>query len=230
MKQIALKVLRKLPVIQTEIEDSAQSAAGEAEKITANVENSSCGLPIWAIIVIAVVLIVLVLVAVAVFFIFRKNKKTTKQTKTGAGASRTATGNKKLTESVSNLRVQKGSELQRKDGVESANASVPDRNAAIYPEIVLINLEKPDYIYRVRIIDKIIIGRKEGSDIRISTDPAVSSRHCIISIKGTQFYLEDCNSSNGTRYNDQEVNSQIPIMSGGILEIGHDKYRLIIGK
>ena len=47
----------------------------------------------------------------------------------------------------------------------------------------------------------------------------VSSRHCIISVKGTQFYLEDCNSSNGTRYNDQEVTSQIPIMSGGLLEI-----------
>ena len=204
-------LMSSLPVIQTEPEEIFASYLPEIEK-------TSDGTTVWPFILLVLVIAVLLAIIIVLFIWFRKIKK-----KNDNGISQTAPVQKGQTNNDS------GTQIIPKEGKSNHNMSVPDLNGTVYPEIILINIKKPDDIYRARIIDKVIIGRKEGSDIRIVTDKAVSSRHCIISVKGTQFYLEDCNSLNGTRYNDQEVTLQIPIMSGGVLEIGHNAYRLMIG-
>lgn len=204
-------LVSNLPVIQTEPEETFPSDLLEIEKVTG-------GTTVWPFILLGLVISVLIAVIIVLLILFLKNKKT---------------GDNDISQTVSKPSLQiyndSSAHMNPKEEKGYYNMDVQDRNSAIYPEIILINVNKPDYIYRARITDRVIIGRGEGADIRIVTDPAVSSRHCIISVKGTQFYLEDCNSSNGTRYNDQQVTLQIPIMSGGILEIGHDVYRLMIG-
>ena len=200
-----------LPVIQTELEETLPSDLLEIEK-------TSGGTAVWPFILLGMVMAALFAVIIVLSFWILKNKK-----KNDNSILQTASKSKPQTYNDS------GAQMLPKEEKNNHNMPVPNNNDAIYPEIILINVNKSDYIYRARIIDKVIIGRGEGADIRIVIDQAVSSKHCIISVKGTQFYLEDCNSSNGTRYNDQEVTSQIPIMSGGILEIGHDVYRLMIG-
>lgn len=204
-------LMSSLPVIQTEPEEILASNLPEIEK-------TSGGTAVWPFILLGLVITVLLAVIIVLFIWFLKIKK-----KNNNDISQTASRQKPETNNDS------GAQMFPKERKSNHNMSMPDCNDTIYPEIILINVNKPDYIYRARIVDKVIIGRREGSDIRIITDPAVSSRHCIISVKGTQFYLEDCNSSNGTRYNDQEVTLKIPIMSGGMLEIGHNVYRLMIG-
>lgn len=204
-------LMSSLPVIQTEPEEILASNLP-------GIEKTSGGTAVWLFILFGLVIAVLLAVIIVLFIWSLKIKK-----KNDNGISQTASVQRSQTNNDS------GTQMISKEGKSNHNMSMPDLNGTVYPEIILINVKKPDDIYRARIIDKVIIGRKEGSDIRIATDPAVSSRHCIISVKGTQFYLEDCNSSNGTRYNDQEVTMQIPIMSGGILEIGHNVYRLMLG-
>lgn len=204
-------LMSSLPMIQTELEETLPSDLLETEKTPG-------GNAVWPFIVLGLVIAALLAVIIVLFLWILKIKK-----RNDNGILQTAS--KPILPTYNNS----GAPMPPKEEKNSYNMTVPDSNGAIYSEIVLINVNKSDHIYRARIIDKIIIGRREGADIRIVTDPAVSSKHCIISVKGTQFYLEDCNSSNGTRYNDQEVTSKIPIMSGGVLEIGHNVYRLMIG-
>lgn len=214
-------LVSKLPVIQTELEGTFQ---GDLPGI----EQTPSGTSVWPFVLLGLVIVILFAVVIVLLIWFLTNKKRNNQS-IAQNASKSKPKVQPKSSNGSSAQISPKKEISLKKEISSSDITVPDRNGAIYPEIVLININKPDYIYRSRIVDKVIIGRREGSDIRISTDPAVSSRHCIISVKGTQFYLEDCNSSNGTRYNDQEVTSQIPIMSGGILEVGHDVYRLMIG-
>ncbi|MCR4599301.1 MAG: FHA domain-containing protein [Acetatifactor sp.] len=216
---------KTLPVITTEIEDSVQTTTTELASMQ-QVARASEGMPIWVIILI-VIGVILVLAAVAVFLVFRKKKN---KPQTGSPIAKRKDNQLGKSEAGGTAKKSSSYALDKSNARPETDKLVPDMNGAVYPEITLINLSNPEKVYRARIIDKIIIGRKEGSDIHISTDAAVSSKHCVISMKGTQFYLEDCNSSNGTYYNDREVTEEIPIMSGGILEIGHDQYRLMIGK
>lgn len=200
----------KLPVIQTELEETLAEDLSEAGQ-------NPGGTVVWPFILLGLVIAALVIVIIILLICLAKKRKAEDgRASKAAPANRTA--------------MDRGQEAKKKSTEEGlrSDVPVPDRNSAVYPEIVLINLNKKEYIYRTRIVDQVMIGRGEGSDIRITSDPAVSSRHCIISVKGTQFYLEDCNSSNGTRYNDQEVTSKIPVMSGGVLELGRDTYRLMI--
>ena len=201
----------KLPMIQTELEENRAENFSEAGQ---NLVGSTA----WIFISLGLIIAVLIIVIVILLICLAKKGKT-------------ETGSAPREILKKSFLKNHGLEEKKKSKEEKIHCAmpVPDRNIAIYPEIVLVNLNNNEYIYRARIVDQIMIGRGEGADIRITKDPAVSSRHCIISVKGTQFYLEDCNSSNGTRYNDQEVTMKIPVMSGGILEIGRNAYRMMIG-
>lgn len=217
MKVMDVLAMAKLPVIITEpdgeeLKTVATDIANQSEMITEKPE-----IVFYILLALTVVFALLAIIALVVMI----------KMKVGGKADR---GNKKRKEEKArgNQTERKAVNSVRKD-VPCPQISVPDRNDQIYPEIVLIHMEHPDIVYRANISEHIVIGRSEESDIRIKTDAAVSSRHCKILVKGTQFYLEDCNSTNGTRYNDQEITTQIPIMSGGILEIGHARYRLEIG-
>lgn len=217
MKIVDALATGSLPIIITEPEDGVfQTVAPDIVVQTGKDEP-------WLYYMIALVIVVLILVAI-VYVIGRSkgSHKCEKEKKRSRSLDRTPQGIE-TGELAEEYHFSQNEEL-----TSNTQISVPDRNNQVYPEILLVNLDQPDVLYRTNISEHVIIGRREGSDIRITTDNAVSNRHCMISVKGTQFYLEDCNSTNGTRYNDQEVTAQIPILSGGILEIGHARYRLVI--
>lgn len=216
----------RLPVIITEQEENLQTVVPEI------VERTGAAVPWLAILIVLLIVIALVAGIILVFVMGKKRGKHQIQREKGDRKSaQKAPYRAEPIESAGQYDISRGSGQVVEDHVEVAYAQtpVPDRNSQVYPEILLVNLDQPEIIYRTNISEHVVIGRREGSDIRITTDTAVSSRHCMISVKGTQFYLEDCNSTNGTRYNDQEVTTQIPILNGGILEIGRARYRLVIG-
>lgn len=211
MKIMEALAAGSLPVIITEPEEEG------LQTIAPEIVVQTGGVGPWLYILIALVIVIALAVVIALSLVMGKKKESQKfkrEKKGGRGRDKTPHRSKPKEPSEEH---------------HISQISVPDRNSQVYPEILLVNLDQPDIIYRTYISEHVVIGRREGSDIRITTDTAVSSRHCMISVKGTQFYLEDCNSTNGTRYNDQEVTTQIPILNGGILEIGHTRYRLVIG-
>ncbi len=91
--------------------------------------------------------------------------------------------------------------------------------------IILTALDNSSRVFRVPIINSIIIGRKKPADIVLDYDRAVSSKHCMITKRGNQYYVKDMESANKTFYNDEEVINETLIEDGGILELGKCKYK-----
>lgn len=79
--------------------------------------------------------------------------------------------------------------------------------------------------FRAPIDSQVVIGRKEG-DIIISDDSSLSKCHCRLIRRGDIYYIEDLNSSNGTRYNGQLIHGETSIMPGGVIEIGRQRLRM----
>lgn len=79
--------------------------------------------------------------------------------------------------------------------------------------------------FRAPIHTQVIVGRREG-DIIIAEDSSLSKRHCRFIRRGNIYYIEDLNSSNGTRYNGQLIQGETPIMPGGVIEIGRQRLRM----
>lgn len=90
--------------------------------------------------------------------------------------------------------------------------------------IILKCNDLPEQIYKAPINEVIYIGRKE-TDIIID-DHYVSSRHCEIILRGELLYVKDCNSSNGTFYENIRIYEETPIISGGNLKIGQYTYNV----
>lgn len=99
--------------------------------------------------------------------------------------------------------------------------------AARQSYITLTDINNPQRSFRVPIDTRIVIGRETG-DIVLGHDASVSYSHCEIVKKGNLFYVNDLKSSNGTFYGNMRVYNETPIMSGGILEIGANKYKITI--
>lgn len=94
--------------------------------------------------------------------------------------------------------------------------------------ILLENINNPDIAFQKEIEKELLIGRKSGCDIIIDSDRTISSRHCKIVKNQDEFYVEDCNSSNGTYLNNERLVANKKISTGDILEIGHICFRLSI--
>src|SRR5258708_23620292 len=62
------------------------------------------------------------------------------------------------------------------------------------------------------------IGRDPSNDL-VLPDAMVSRRHAVIEYRGNQFYLRDCNSSNGSVVNGDRV-SERSLRDGDLLAIG----------
>lgn len=89
--------------------------------------------------------------------------------------------------------------------------------------ISLRDLNDSSRSYRAEITDKVVIGRN-ACDITVENDKSISGKHCEIIKKGELYYLNDLRSSNGTVYSGSPVHSETPIMEGGVLEIGKQKF------
>lgn len=74
----------------------------------------------------------------------------------------------------------------------------------------------------------IIFGRDPVSDLLINDD-RVSLRHCKIAHYQNQWWIEDLGSTNGTYLNNSLVTSNIVLMDGDILRLGHEEIRIKLG-
>lgn len=79
----------------------------------------------------------------------------------------------------------------------------------------------------------ITVGRKDEMDICLRTDSFVSRQHAKIHFKGEQWWLEDCNSTNGTFiensadfFDDLPVKGIIPINNGQLFRVGRTWMRI----
>ena len=69
------------------------------------------------------------------------------------------------------------------------------------------------------------IGRSTSCDILINTDATVSRRHAIVKMIGTEFYLEDLGSRNGTSVNGETIKgTKIKLSPDDQIHIGKTVY------
>jgi hypothetical protein len=73
------------------------------------------------------------------------------------------------------------------------------------------------------------LGRTEPNSI-VVPDPAVSARHCRLSFRKGQWWLEDLGSANGTFVNGKLLTASTPLNDGDVLEVAQVKLVLEIGQ
>jgi len=79
-------------------------------------------------------------------------------------------------------------------------------------------------------INRIIsIGRDGGNDIVIRDDPLVSRRHALIEKEGTDYFVMDKGSTNGTYVNNNPIGSceKVRIQSGDVIVVGKTKLEIL---
>lgn len=74
--------------------------------------------------------------------------------------------------------------------------------------------------------DKLVIGRKNTSDLRIPLS-SVSRQHCEIRVEGDQVKMRDLGSSNGTFHNDTRVQEAV-LAAGDKVSVGPVVFTLVI--
>ena len=72
-----------------------------------------------------------------------------------------------------------------------------------------------------RVMDRseIVVGRGEGSDLLLN-DQGLSRRHCRLVLEGSEVFIEDLESSNGTFVDGQLVKGRMPLGEGARIHIG----------
>jgi pSer/pThr/pTyr-binding forkhead associated (FHA) protein len=79
-------------------------------------------------------------------------------------------------------------------------------------------------------ISRIIsIGRDGGNDIVIRDDPLVSRKHALIEKEGTDYFVMDKGSTNGTYVNNNPIGSceKVRIQSGDVIVVGKTKLEIL---
>src|SRR5260370_34367046 len=76
-------------------------------------------------------------------------------------------------------------------------------------------------------LPQFIIGRDEKCNLRPSS-PLISKRHCAILVRGSQAFLRDFGSTNGTFINDKRIDGERELENADRLTIGplHFEFRL----
>lgn len=75
------------------------------------------------------------------------------------------------------------------------------------------------------------VGRHDNNDICLNNDTFVSRHHARIHVKEKLFWLEDCDSTNGTYvesspYEDIQVMNRAPLQAGQLFRIGRTWLRI----
>ena len=79
-------------------------------------------------------------------------------------------------------------------------------------------------------INKMIsIGRDEVNDIVIRKDPLVSRMHALIEKEGSDYYVMDKGSTNGTYVNNNPIGScdRVRVHSGDVITVGKTKLEIL---
>lgn len=69
------------------------------------------------------------------------------------------------------------------------------------------------------------IGRAASNTV-VLDDDYVSSEHALLSLRGSQWWLEDLNSRNGTLLNDIPLDAPTVVAMGDVLTIGNTRFKL----
>lgn len=89
------------------------------------------------------------------------------------------------------------------------------------PQLIIKNSDDSTETYPISRL-RTTIGRSARSDVCIP-DAFASRLHAEVRQEGGGFWLQDLGSANGTRYNGIVITNQIPILSGGEIQIGETK-------
>ena len=74
-------------------------------------------------------------------------------------------------------------------------------------------------------VDKTTIGRVDDNSFQIA-DPSVSSHHCEVLLRGTDVFVRDLNSTNGTFINGEKVSESV-LKAGQTLRLGQIELQLL---
>jgi len=74
-------------------------------------------------------------------------------------------------------------------------------------------------------VEKTTIGRVEDNAFQIP-EPSVSSHHCEIVQRGSDYYIIDLNSTNGTFVNGKQITGEALLRPGGVFRLGTVDIRL----
>ncbi len=72
--------------------------------------------------------------------------------------------------------------------------------------------------------DRTTIGRVEDNTFQIA-DPSVSSHHCEVHLRGSDIFIRDLNSTNGTYINNDKITEQV-LKPGQVLRLGQVELKL----
>jgi predicted component of type VI protein secretion system len=78
-------------------------------------------------------------------------------------------------------------------------------------------------------VPEFVIGRDEDCQLRPAS-PAVSKKHCAITVRGGKVYVKDCGSTNGTFINGEKVEIEIEVNDTDLLRVGPLAFNLKIEK
>src|SRR5688572_20989199 len=74
-------------------------------------------------------------------------------------------------------------------------------------------------------VEKTTVGRVEDNAFQVP-EPSVSSHHCEIIQRGTDFYVRDLNSTNGTFVGGQQVTNEAILKPNQTFKLGNVEMRL----
>src|SRR4051794_11913823 len=74
-----------------------------------------------------------------------------------------------------------------------------------------------------------LIGRDEQCQLRPAS-PTISKRHCALTVRDGQAFLEDFKSANGTFRNGQRVVGEVELAHGDHLKVGPLEFSVLIEK
>lgn len=94
------------------------------------------------------------------------------------------------------------------------------------PDQAVIKLSGPEGEHRFLMMDdELVIGRSPSSDIAIA-HKSISRKHVKISVKGSQFFVEDLGSQNGTMLNDEQLTGAEAFGPGDIIQMSEFRIEL----
>ncbi len=97
--------------------------------------------------------------------------------------------------------------------------SVTGRNIPTLHLAVIAPAEQADSFYEL-MGDESVIGRAAGCAVSVPDDTFVSHLHARIFMRGSQFWMEDLGSTNGSFVNSKKLTSPVPLRHGDRIQVG----------
>lgn len=116
---------------------------------------------------------------------------------------------------------------------QSAQSSIGERSNDPRPGLVkqvefrLLALEGPYAGKELRVKPETIVGRSPDCTISLADDSFASSKHAKLLVKEESLWLEDLDSTNGTRVNESKILEPVELSNGDRFSIGKSVFEVI---